>query len=77
MSEGKLAAKLEKVTERLEADAPNMKLPGADLIAHYLGPDLKPSSLPILCGTPRLVVSAGPSKISQFGTYPASPGDRP
>jgi hypothetical protein len=37
-SEEKLAAKLEKVTERLAADAPNMKRPGADLIAHYLLP---------------------------------------
>jgi hypothetical protein len=32
-SEEKLTAKLEKVTERLEADAPNMTLRGADLIA--------------------------------------------
>ncbi len=38
----KLAAKLEKVTERLAADAPNMKRPGADLIAHYLDPDRLP-----------------------------------
>ena len=38
VTEDKLAAKLEKVTERLEADAPNMKRPGADLIAHYLDP---------------------------------------
>jgi hypothetical protein len=35
-SEEKLAAKLAKVTERLEADAPNMTLRGADLIAFYL-----------------------------------------
>ena len=35
-SEAKLAARLEKVAERLEADAPNMSRPGADLIAHYL-----------------------------------------
>ena len=35
-SEEKLAAKLEKVAERLEADAPNMTLRGADLIAYYL-----------------------------------------
>ena len=42
VSEDKLAAKLEKVTERLEADAPNMKRPGADLIAHYLDPDRLP-----------------------------------
>jgi len=41
-SEAKLAAKLEKVTERLEADAPNMKLRGADLIAYYLSPDRLP-----------------------------------
>ena len=41
-SEEKLAARLEKVTERLAADAPNMKRPGADLIAHYLGPDRLP-----------------------------------
>jgi hypothetical protein len=38
-SEEKLAAKLAKVTERLEADAPNMTLRGADLIAFYLSPD--------------------------------------
>jgi hypothetical protein len=37
-SEEKLAARLEKVTERLAADAPNMTRPGADLIAHYLDP---------------------------------------
>jgi len=41
-SEEKLAARLEKVTERLAADAPNMKRPGADLIAHYLDPDRLP-----------------------------------
>jgi hypothetical protein len=41
-SEEKLAAKLEKVTERLRADAPNMRRPGADLIAHYLNPDRLP-----------------------------------
>jgi hypothetical protein len=35
-TEAKLAAKLEKVTERLQADAANMERPGADLIAHYL-----------------------------------------
>ena len=38
----KLAARLEKVTERLAADAPNMKRPGAALIAHYLDPDRLP-----------------------------------
>ena len=41
-SEEKLAAKLEKVTERLEADAPHTKLRGADLIAFYLSPDRLP-----------------------------------
>ena len=41
-SEERLAAMLEKVTERLEADAPNMRRPGADLIAHYLNPDRLP-----------------------------------
>jgi integrase len=38
----KLTAKLEKVAERLAADAPNMRRPGADLIAHYLNPDRLP-----------------------------------
>ena len=32
-TEAKLAAKLAAVTERLEADAPDMERPGADLIA--------------------------------------------
>jgi hypothetical protein len=41
-SEDKLAARLEKVTERLAADAPNMRRPGADLIAWYLNPDRLP-----------------------------------
>jgi len=38
-----LAARLEKVTERLAADAPNMERTGADLIAHYLDPDRLPT----------------------------------
>ena len=38
VTEERLAAKLEKVTERLQADAPNMERPGADLIAWYLSP---------------------------------------
>jgi hypothetical protein len=42
-TEAKLAAKLEKVTERLRADAANMERPGADLIAHYLDPDRLPA----------------------------------
>jgi integrase len=41
-SEEKLAPKLEKIAERLQADAPNMRRPGADLIAHYIDPDRLP-----------------------------------
>jgi integrase len=41
-TEAKLAANLEKVKERLQADAANMERPGADLIAHYLDPDRRP-----------------------------------
>jgi hypothetical protein len=43
VSEGKLAGRLEKVTERLAAGAPNMTRPGADLIAWYLDPDRLPA----------------------------------
>ena len=43
-TEENLAAKLEKVRTRLKADAPNMRRPGADLIAHYLDPDRLPVS---------------------------------
>ncbi|MGH3151284.1 MAG: tyrosine-type recombinase/integrase [Streptosporangiaceae bacterium] len=42
-SEDKLAVKLAKVTERLQADAPNMTLRGADLIAYYLSADRLPA----------------------------------
>jgi len=42
VSEDRLAAKLEKVKVRLQADAPNMRRPGADLIAYYLDPDRLP-----------------------------------
>jgi hypothetical protein len=42
-TEAKLAAKLEKVRERLQADAANMERPGADLIAYYLNPDRLPA----------------------------------
>jgi hypothetical protein len=38
VSDDRLAMKLEKVTERLEADAPNMERPGADLIVFHLSP---------------------------------------
>ena len=41
-TEAKLAPKLEKVAERLQADAPDMRRPGADLIAHYLDLDRRP-----------------------------------
>ena len=41
-TEAKLAAKLEKVTERLSAGAVSMERPGADLIAHYLDPGRLP-----------------------------------
>jgi len=43
VTEDKLAWKLEKVTERLTADAPNMTRSGADLIAWYLNPDRLPA----------------------------------
>jgi len=43
VKEATLAVKLEKIKERLAADAPNMKRPGADLIAHYLDPDRLPA----------------------------------
>jgi integrase len=42
VSEEKLAPKLAKVAERLQADAPNMTKPGAALVAHYLDPDRRP-----------------------------------
>jgi hypothetical protein len=42
-SEERLAAKLARVTDRLEAGAPNMERPGADLIAWYLSPARLPA----------------------------------
>ena len=42
VSEEKLAAKLEKVRQRLATGAANMTKPGADLIAWYLNPDRLP-----------------------------------
>jgi hypothetical protein len=42
-TEDKLAAKLEKIAERLQAGAPDMERPGADLIAYYLSPDRLPA----------------------------------
>jgi hypothetical protein len=41
-TEEKLAAKLEKVKIRLEADAPKMRQPRAALISHYLDADRLP-----------------------------------
>jgi hypothetical protein len=46
VTEEKLAARLEKVTERLTADAPNMERPGTDLIAYYLSPGRHPARKP-------------------------------
>jgi integrase len=43
-TEEKLAAKLEKVKERLSAGAINMERTGADLIKHYLDPDRLPAN---------------------------------
>ena len=45
-SEDRLAARLEKVTERLMADAPNLERPGADLITWYLSPARHPADRP-------------------------------
>jgi hypothetical protein len=41
-TEEKLAPKLAKVAGRIQADAPNMRKPGAALIRHYLDPDRLP-----------------------------------
>ncbi len=41
-SEDRLAARLEKVAERLAVGAPNLERPGADLIAYYLWPGRLP-----------------------------------
>jgi hypothetical protein len=46
VTEAKLAAKLARVAERLQADAPNLERPGADLIAWYLSPDRHPADRP-------------------------------
>lgn len=42
VTQDRLAARLDKVAERLQADAPNLTKPGAALIAHYLNPDRLP-----------------------------------
>ena len=43
VTEDRLAARLEKVTARLAADAPRMERPGDDLIAYYLSPGRHPA----------------------------------
>jgi len=43
VSEDKLAARLDKVAERLAAGAPKMARPGVELIAHYLDPGRLPA----------------------------------
>jgi hypothetical protein len=42
-SEAGLAARVEKVTARLAADAPGLESPGAELIAYYLSPGRHPA----------------------------------
>ncbi len=44
VTEDKLAARLARVTERLQAGAPGLERPGADLIAWYLSPDRHPAA---------------------------------
>ena len=46
VSEAGLAAKLEKVSVRLAADAPGLERPGAELIAFYLSPGRHPAGKP-------------------------------
>jgi integrase len=46
VTEAGLALKLAKVSERLACDAPNMELPGSELIAHYLSPSRHPADRP-------------------------------
>jgi hypothetical protein len=48
VSEEKLAAKLEKVRQRLSTGAANMTRTGADLIAWYLNPDRLPGGRPVV-----------------------------
>jgi hypothetical protein len=47
VTEEKLAVKLAKVAERLDAGAPNTELPGPDLIAYYLSPEKRASGSPM------------------------------
>jgi hypothetical protein len=52
VSEDKLAAKLEKVRQRLSTGAANMTKPGADLIVWYLNPDRLPAATRSPSGSP-------------------------
>ena len=71
-SEDRLAAKLEKVTERLAADAPNLERPGADLIAWYLSPDRHPAGQAVVApSTP--TPSGGCASGSSPRSSPRSP----
>ncbi len=45
-TEDGLAARIEKVTARLTADAPGLELPGAELIGYYLSPGRHPAAAP-------------------------------
>ena len=74
-TEEKLAARLEKVTERLQADAPDMKRSGADLIAHYLDPDRLPVASPSMSGGPASTPT--PSADCASGSPPRSSGRSP
>ena len=88
-TEAKLAAKLEKVTERLPADAPNMERPGADLIAHYLDPDRLPVERAVVpqarrtpsggcaSGSPPRSSARSPARTSRPGTRSRSSTPRP
>ncbi len=46
VTEAGMAARLEKVSVRLAADAPGLERPGADLIAYYLSPGRHAASAP-------------------------------
>ena len=46
VTEEGLAARLEKVTSRLAADAPGLELPGTELIGYYLSPGRHPAASP-------------------------------
>jgi hypothetical protein len=57
-TEAKLAERLEKVRERLAAEAGNLERPGADLIAWYLDPDRLPAGNPVVSQACRHPASA-------------------